>query len=160
MAFCSFAFGQTRDTTTNDKKNIYDVPQQKGYVNDYEHLFSNEQTKYLDSLVSDFDNRNRIKILIVTIDTTMISKDNFDDFILQILNTWGIGQKEKNNSVLIGISSGYRKIRIQNGSGIKKVLSNAQTLEIIDSFFIPGFKQGEMYNGTLKGLLALMEKLK
>ena len=160
LTFCSIAFGQARDTTTNDKKNIYDVPQQKGNVNDYEHLFSNEQTKYLNSLITNFENRTTIKIAIVTIDTTMISKDNFDDFILQIINNWGAGQKEKNNGVLIAISSGYRKIRIQNGSGIDKVLSNVQTLELIEKFFVPGFEQGEMYNGTLKGLLELMEKLK
>jgi uncharacterized protein len=90
----------------------------------------------------------------------MVTRNDFEDFTLRILNTWGVGKKGKNNGVLIGISAGYRMMRIQNGYGIQKILSDDETKQIIDSYFLPSFKEGDMYDGTLKGLMALMEKLK
>ena len=141
-------------------KSIANIPQPRGYVNDYEGLFSKTQITNLDSLIKDFESKTTIQIVIISIDTTMVTRDSFDEFTLRILKTWGVGQKGKNNGVLIGISAGYGIMRIQNGYGIEKILSNNETKQIIESAFLPSFKEGEMYNGTLRGLKALMEKLK
>lgn len=69
-------------------------------------------------------------------------------------------KKHKDNGVLIAISKGYRQIRIQNGNGIEKIITDNETKEIIDNFFIPDFKKGNYYDGTLKGLVELINLLK
>ena len=51
-------------------------------------------------------------------------------------------------------------MRIQNGIGIEKVLSNIETRQIIDSGFIPGFKEEKYFESTQEGLLILTEVLK
>lgn len=78
---------------------------------------------------------------------------------LRLANTWGVGKKEKNNGVTICISKGYRRMRICNGYGIEKVLSDAETKAIVDRDFIPSFKAGDYYKGTLMGLEAIMARL-
>ena len=50
-------------------------------------------------------------------------------------------------------------MRIQNGYGIEKMISDAETKEVIDKFFVPSFKNGEYYEGTLIGLSKLIELL-
>ncbi len=131
-----------------------------GWTSDYENLFSTEQVASLDSLIIGFENQTSNQINIVTIDSTWASKEEFDNLILKIHNDWGIGIKGVNNGILIGISKGFRKIRISNGSGIVAKISDAETKNIINFVIIPAFKKGNYFEGTRNGLIALMKKLR
>jgi len=135
------------------------IPRPEGYVNDFEHLFTREQVDTLDDLLHVYEQRTSIEIAVMTIDTSLTLAANFDFFTLKTMSAWGVGKKEKNNGILIGISRSFRKIRIQNGSGIEKMLPNVQTKKIIDEAFIPFFKKGQYYEGTLNGLKTLMQRL-
>lgn len=156
----------TRDTLKEKSLSSFrqifwdNLPKATNWTNDYEDLYSNDEQIKLDSIISKFELETTIEIAIVTIDTTKTTKDKFDDLSLHIAKTWGVGKKYKDNGVLIAISKGYRQIRIQNGNGIEKVLSNDETKEIIDKYFIPEFKKGNYYEGTLKGLTELIKLLK
>lgn len=150
------------DTTKHSRLQKYyagKIPEPLGYVSDYEKIYTSEEKQSLDSLIGSFEQTTTIQIAIITIDTLMIVKEDLESWTLNVMNTWGVGQKEKGNGVLIGISKGYRVMRIQNGYGITKVLSNQQTKEIIDKDFIPSFKKGKYFEGTMIGLKALMKKL-
>jgi uncharacterized protein len=141
----------------NQKKD--NLPQPIGYVNDFEDILSPAQENYLDSMISEYDKKTTIQISIITVDTSMTSRNNFENYILQIANQWGVGEKGKDNGITIGISKGYRTMRIQNGYGIEKILSDSETKNIVDSVFIPSFKKGEYFEGIINGLKAIMTKL-
>ena len=135
------------------------IPRPVGYVNDFEHIFTREQVDVLDSLLHDYERRTTIEIAVLTVDSSLTMSGNFDFFTLSTMNAWAIGKKETNNGILIGISRSFRKIRIQHGAGIEKVLPNADTKKIIGDAFIPFFKKGQYYEGTLNGLKTLMQRL-
>jgi uncharacterized protein len=135
------------------------LPEPHGYVNDFESLFSESEKQTLDSLLEDFENRTTIQIAVLTIDTSMTSMDSLDVYTLKIAKSWGVGQKDKNNGVVVGISKAYRKITIKNGYGIEKILSDEETKEIIDTSFIPSFRDADYFKGTLTGLKTLMKIL-
>jgi uncharacterized protein len=134
-------------------------PGPTGYINDYENLFSVKEKETLENLISDFEKKTTVEIAVITFDTAMLGTYSVDTFTLEIAKKWGVGKKDKNNGIVIGICSQYRKIRIENGYGIQNVLSNAETKELIDTSFIPFFKNADYFNGTLNGLKALMAKL-
>jgi uncharacterized protein len=71
----------------------------------------------------------------------------------------GVGRKEINDGMLIGISGSLRSIRIHNGYGIEKILSDEETRHFLDSLFIPAFKQGDFYGGTNRGINAIIKTL-
>ncbi|MGZ8549436.1 MAG: TPM domain-containing protein, partial [Chitinophagaceae bacterium] len=75
---------------------------------------------------------------------------------LRIANTWGVGLKNKNNGIVIGISKGYRRMRIQNGYGIENVLTDEETKQIIETSFFPSYREAEYFDGTFQGLRSLM----
>lgn len=135
------------------------LPKPIGFVNDYENIYSDSEEKILDSIITNFKKKTTIQIALITLDTTLVAEDSLDALILRIGNVWGVGQKEKNNGIVIGICKGYRKMRIQNGYGIEKVLTDNQTKEIIDNAFIPSFREDNYYEGTLRGLENLMKVL-
>jgi len=128
------------------------LPTPKGWVNDFEKIFTEEQEITLDSLIAEYEKSTSIEITVITIPTSATVKDRFDELTLHIAKNWGVGKKEKNNGILIGISKGYRTIRIQNGLGIEKLLSDKQTKQIIDQIIIPNFKADNIFNGVFEGI--------
>ena len=134
----------------------FDVPKPEGRVSDYEHLFTLEQIHTLDSIISGYENLTTVQIALLTIDTGMVSKEDFDAYTLHMANTWGVGVIGKDNGVLIGISKGHRKLRIHNGYGIEKLISNEETKQVIDETMIPEFKKDNYYEGALQGLLQII----
>jgi len=135
------------------------VPPATGYVTDWENLFSETQEAHLDSLISNFEAKTTIEIAVVTIDSSMSSREEFDSITLKIANEWGVGQKSKNNGLIIGISNGLHIMRIQTGSGLAVQLSDEETQKIVDTDFLPYYEKGQYYKGTLNGLEVLIHKL-
>jgi len=131
----------------------------KGYVTDFEFLFSENETATLDSLILTFKQRTGNQIAIVTLGESQCNKEHFEEYTLRLANTWGIGQKEKNNGILIAISKEFRQIRIHNGKGLETILTDEKTKQIIDYYFIPEFKTGNYFEGTKNGFLALTKTL-
>jgi len=146
-------------TTRNIASRLDTIPRPVGYVNDFEHLFTPGQIDALDSMIHDYERRTTIEIAVLTVDTSLTLPGNFDFFTQQTMNAWGMGKKGKENGILIGISRSFRKIRIQNGSGIQQLLPNADTKKIIDDAFIPFFRKGQYYEGIVSGLRTLMQRL-
>ena len=147
------------DTTKNIQADTGYFPKPIGYVNDYTHLFTTEQNRTLDSIIRNYEKKTTIEIAIVTLDSSMVGQRNFQQYTLDLARNWGVGKKEKNNGVLISIAPYMRRIRIDNGPGIEKIISDNETKAIIDSIFVPNFKNGKFYEGTQQGLLAIMKKL-
>ena len=163
--FCQTTKTTVKSETKSDeyrksRKVFWDnPPDSAGFVNDYENLFTDHEEAILDSLIKNFEKTTTVQIVVITFDTTLTSSDSLDALTLRLGNHWGVGQKNKNNGVVIGISRGYRKMRIQNGYGMEKILSDAETKIIIDTVFIPHFRNGEYYEGTSNGLKILMATL-
>ena len=159
----TLSFSQSNDKLNESQKlEIYrktfwdSLPKPLSWTNDYENLYTDKEEDILDSIIFDFKNKTSVQIAIVTLDTICTSKQKFEDLTLHIAKSWGVGEKNKNNGILIGISKGYRIIRIQNGLGIEEIITDLQTKEIIDNYFIPNFKKNEYFNGTSLGLKELM----
>jgi uncharacterized membrane protein YgcG len=129
------------------------------WVNDFEDVFNTSEEEALDSLIGNYENKTSNQFAVVTIDSNWVSRQQFDSLVLKIHKTWGVGQPTKNNGIVIGISKGYRIMRISNGYGIEKIISDEETKAIIDQKMIPAFQEELYYEGTKKGIVALMAKL-
>ena len=136
-----------------------ELPKNKGWVNDFENIFSTGQENSLDIILSAFEKKTTIEIAIITIPEIMTTAENFDNLVVQISNYWGLGKKDKNNGILIGVSKGLRSIRISNGLGIESILTDEQTKKIIENTIIPNFKVENYYQGTLKGIEEIIKNL-
>jgi uncharacterized protein len=136
------------------------VRQTTGFINDFVQLFSEKETRTLDSLVSTFEKTTTVEIGVATVNSAMVKDQDFEDYTLVMMRMWGVGKKEKNNGILIVIAPDLRRIRIQNGYGIEKILSDNETKQIIDSVFLPKFREGKYFEATREGIIAIMNKLK
>ncbi len=134
------------------------IPDPIGTVNDYEELFSSVQKKELEEMIKDHEQKTTDQIAIVTI-KSITPYSNLFLYSLDLTNDWKIGTAEKKNGVAIVFCTSLRQIRIQNGYGIEKMLTDAETQKIIDEQFLPEFRKGNYFEGTKKGLGKIIEEL-
>ena len=74
-------------------------------------------------------------------------------------NKWGIGQRTKNNGVLMLVAPNERKVRIEVGLGLESILTNSLAKSIIDNEIIPSFKNNKMQQGVVMGHQAIIQAL-
>jgi uncharacterized protein len=65
------------------------------------------------------------------------------DYANRLFRHWQLGQKGKNNGVLLLISKGDRKVRIEVGRGLEGILTDALSKYIIQGAIVPKFKAGD-----------------
>jgi uncharacterized protein len=138
----------------------FSFPEPSGYLNDFEDIFKQSQARLLENLTYDFYDQTGIQLAIVTIGAENVEREFFDQFSIDLFNYWGVGSKEKNDGILIAISKNYSKIRIVNGLGIEKHISDEETKEIIDYYFLPYFSEGLLFEGMVSGLFNIMIRLR
>ena len=160
LLLANIAFCQIVDHNEKYFKFQYDTIVKKTFVLDLEELFDKTQIKELDSLVTEFEKETSIEIAIITFDDNYDSDEDFQQNTLFVANWIGIGKKELNNGILIGLSIKSRKIRIENGDGITSILTDEETKSIIDKSFIPNFKEAKYFEGTKEGLKMIIKHLK
>jgi len=54
------------------------------------------------------------------------------DYVTDIINKWGVGDKKEDNGVVVLLASGDRRIQIGTGKGIDRVLTGKKCGELID----------------------------
>ncbi len=106
-----------------------------------------------------------VPILVVTIRSmTQYGAAGWDIqvYAQNLFNTWGIGYKKWNRGMLLLVSKGDRKARIELGADWKHT-KDAECTQIMEELIIPSFKEGRFSEGILqgvKGLDALARDLK
>jgi uncharacterized protein len=82
-----------------------------------------------------------------------------EDFGYQLGRKWGIGQKEKNNGVLLIVAPNEHRVRIEVGYGLEGTLTDAIDRTIIDNYILPSFKRGDYNAGVLAGTTSMLRVL-
>jgi len=82
-----------------------------------------------------------------------------EDYGYQLLRAWGVGDKERDDGVILIVAPAERKVRIEVGYGLEPVLTDALSSLIINRTIIPAFKQGDMEQGVVDGTRAIVQQL-
>ncbi len=84
---------------------------------------------------------------------------SIDDYAVRLGRAWGIGQKGKDNGVLVVVAPNERKVRIEVGYGLEPILTDALSSTIIQSKILPQFRAGDMEQGIVDGTQAIVAQL-
>ncbi|QAA35170.1 TPM domain-containing protein [Clostridium manihotivorum] len=100
-------------------------PTSEIFFQDYAQMFSNETKNYILSTSDEIRNKTTAEVAVVTIDS--LNGTTIEEYANNLFRKWGIGNKEKNNGVLIIISKNDRKFRIEVGYGLEGILPDGKT---------------------------------
>ncbi len=128
---------------------IFDLSAPDQFVNDYANLLDEYQEGQLEKKILEFENTSSNQIAIVTVSDLEGMRPA--QFARKLGNKWGVGQKGKDNGILILIKPKYKnekgEVYIAVGNGLEHTISNSVAQEIIDNKLIPHFKNKEFYKG-------------
>lgn len=132
-------------------------PPQQFYCLDEGEILSAELEGAIVSSSADLAKKCGAQIVVVTLDT--LGDQNPEDVALEILRSWGIGDRQKNNGVLILITLQERQSRIEVGYGLEGVLPDGKVGRILDENLVPYFKQGNYNLGILNTYNAVLKEV-
>ena len=107
------------------------------YVQDYAGVISNEDRQQMLRIGQDLDNKTTAQVAVITVSS--LDGQSIEDYALAVLRSWGIGNKAKNNGVLIVVAVNDRRSRIEVGYGLEGVLPDGKTGRIQDQYMLPSF---------------------
>ena len=119
------------------------------YVQDHAGVISAPVRSYLQNLGQQLDQKTTAQLVVVTVKS--LNGAPLEDYSLKLLRGWGIGNKEKNNGVLLLVSTGDRKSRVEVGYGLEGALTDSLTGQIQDQYMIPFFRKGSYEEGIARG---------
>ncbi|MGL5811974.1 MAG: TPM domain-containing protein [Aeromonas sp.] len=132
-------------------------PALSGRVVDEANLMSRKQAHQLTQQLAAFEKRSGVQLVVVSIDS--LEGDTIEEYGYQLGRHWGIGQKGKDNGVLLLIAQDERKVRIEVGYGLEGALPDAIAANIIQTRILPAFKRGDMVAGIVAGSQGIMQAL-
>ena len=98
------------------------------------------------------------EVLVMMVSTTQ--GEDVARYATDLGQKWQIGQKGKDNGIVVLIAKDDRKISIQTGYGIEHLLTDALSRRIIELEIKPSFKAGNFYEGIDKGTTAIFKVMK
>ncbi|MFQ6757256.1 MAG: TPM domain-containing protein [Deltaproteobacteria bacterium] len=131
-----------------------EVPQYQGYVTDLAGMISPAERQRLEQTLLAFEQSDSTQIAVLTIPS--LEGDALEDFSIRAVEAWKIGQKGKDNGVLLLVSKDDRKIRIEVGRGLEGVLTDLLAGRIVDQVISPRFKAGQLDEGFAAGVAAII----
>jgi uncharacterized protein len=130
-------------------------PKSTTLVNDYVGVLSAEQKASLEQKLVAYYDSTSTQIAIV-IENSLDGDDLFD-YCQRLATAWGIGEKGKNNGVLIYVAVADRKARIHTGYGMEATITDAMSKRIREERMNPNFKAGDFYTGLDEASTVIMQ---
>lgn len=128
-------------------------------VNDFTTTLSDIEKTSLETKLTSYSDSTGTQIAIV-ITNDLLGYDK-SDYAIRLAEKWGIGQKGKNNGVLILVKPdgkpGERGVFIAVGYGLESVITDAISRRIIEIELIPNFKENQFYTGLDKATDVIMK---
>ncbi len=128
-------------------------------VNDYSGFLKPEEASKLETKLEQFARETSTQIAIVIVPDL----HGYDkaDYAVRLAEKWGIGQKEKNNGILILVkpktAHDKGEVFISTGYGLEGVVPDAIAKRIVEVEVLPAFRKGQYFAGLDKATTRLIE---
>lgn len=136
-------------------QNIPPRPNPPKLVNDLAGVMTHDQVETLERKLYTYDDSTSNQIVVVTIKST--GEYDIQDVALKILRDWGVGNKEKNNGIVLLAAIDDRKIWIATGYGLEGAIPDITAKHIIENEIVPNFKQSNYYRGFDEATSAIIK---
>jgi uncharacterized protein len=134
-----------------------DKPPRKHFYVDEARLIAPEDGAEIDRIAGALLREEQVPIIVVTI-SSMASYGagdwSIERYAQALFDHWGIGRENRNYGILLLISQGDRRARIELG-GAWGGRHDAAAYDVMDDLIIPAFKKGRFSQGILDGVRGL-----
>ena len=134
-----------------------DIPYLTGRVVDNAQILNPSTIQSLTENLKTHEDLTGNQIAVLTVPT--IHGESIEDYAVEVFESWKLGQKDRDNGILIVVVPDDRRMRIEVGYGLEGTLTDGMAGQIIRSVMTPRFKDGDYNTGITEGALAVINVL-
>lgn len=129
------------------------------YFNDYAKVVTTATAAELNQRLEQFERDSSCQV-VVAVFPKMQSDSSIEDYTVRVAQSWGVGQKGKNNGAVLFVFIQDHKMYLQVGYGLEGALPDALCKRIISDEIAPQFKAGNFTAGLTAGVNAILAAAK
>ncbi len=126
----------------------------QGYVSDFAGVIDAGDKEYIARLAKELEDKTTDQLAVVTINSTQ--PETIEGYAVELFKRWGIGQKGKDNGILLLVSLQDRTVRIETGYGLEGTVTDLISDKVIRNMIVPSFKSGQYSTGIKEGVTAIV----
>jgi uncharacterized protein len=134
-----------------------DVPYLSGRVVDNAEILGKDTKQKLAAQLKAHEQETTNQIAVLTVPS--LEGESVESYAEQVFNNWKLGQKGKDNGVLVLVAPNERRMRIEVGYGLEGTLTDVAASRIIRNVMTPRFKEGNFDAGVAEGVQAVIGQL-
>jgi uncharacterized protein len=115
------------------------------YVNDYANILDNNTKESIVSVGKELEDKTGAQAVVVIINS--LEGYDIQSYANKLFRKWGIGQKDKDNGLLILVSMNDRKRRVEVGRGLEGAIPDIYSNKVMEDIFKPSFQSGDYNKG-------------
>src|SRR6266853_4635845 len=119
-------------------------------VVDEAHILSAREREALVAKLAELETKSGIQLVVVTVNS--LQGQEIEPYANELFRTWKLGEKTKNNGVLLLVAPNEHRVRIEVGYGLEGTLTDALSKVIITNAIAPRFKTGDFGDGVSRGV--------
>jgi len=130
------------------------------YVNDFASIIDADTEARIVERLTEYRSTTGVELTVLTITSRESYSDlpSIESFAKELFNTWGIGDAERNDGVLLLVARDDREMRIQLGAAYGPVY-DGRMQRVIDSIILPEFREDKYAIGIENGVDGIIERL-
>ena len=125
-------------------------PRLSGRVVDQANIIKPEARIAIEAKLADLETKSGIQLVVATV--TSLAGEEIEPYANELFRNWKLGEKTKNNGVLLLVAPNERRVRIEVGYGLEGTLTDALSKVIIANAITPRFKAGDFSDGISRGV--------
>ena len=133
------------------------IPKFTAPVVDEANVVPDAVERQVDDALNGYQQRTTNQVAVAVVKTT--GDRSLEDYTIDVAKAWGVGQKGKDNGVLLLIAYNDHKVRIEVGRGLEGDLTDLDSGRIINERMIPLLRQGDVGGAVLQGTEAIRQRL-
>ena len=127
------------------------------YINDYANILSYETEEYILNRSVALNNVDGTQIVVVTVPN--LEGMTLESYATKLFREFGIGNKYKNNGLLLFLALEEREFRVEVGYGLEGILPDGKTGRFQDQYIIPYLKDNNWDEGIKNGYDAFYKEI-
>ena len=133
------------------------LPTQTGRITDEATLLKAGDRAVIDAELAKLEQTSTDQLAIVTLNS--LQGYPIEDFGYLLGRKWGIGQKGKDNGILLVVAPNEHKVHIEVGRGLEPIMTDAMSSIIINHAIVPAFRNGDFAGGIKAGVRDIKDVL-
>lgn len=132
------------------------VPPLVAHVNDTADMLSPAAEQALEQKLSAYEQKSQHQFALLTIDS--LDGDAIEDFSMRVVEAWKLGQRGKDDGLLLLIAKADHKLRIEVGYGLEGDVTDAFTAQVRRNVLTPALRADQAEQGIDQAFNVLMKK--